>query len=211
MTDKNYSHIALVLDRSGSMAAIDKDMNGGLKTFLEEQLKQPGTFTVDVTLFDTIVEKPYDYAAVADIKWPLIVPRGGTALYDAVGSTIVSLGDKLKALPEERRPENVIVVIVTDGHENSSTEWDGAKVAELVKQQESEWNWNFVFLGANIDAFKAGTGFGVKGANTLGYLANAAGVASGLAAASTYVSVTRSGLKTTLQEAAEAVAENTAI
>lgn len=205
MTDQDYSHIALVLDRSGSMAGIASDMDGGVKTFLEDQLKLPGTFTVDVTLFDNKIEKPHDNAAVADITWPLIKPRGGTALYDAVGSTIVSLGEKLAALPEERRPENVIVVIVTDGYENSSVDWSGTKVAELIKEQEEKWNWNFVFLGANIDAFAEGSKFGISKGNSLGYVADSQGVAFAAAAASTYVTRTRSGLATTLAEAAEDV------
>ena len=105
MTDSQDTHIAVVADRSGSMASIVKDMNGGLKSFLDEQAKFPGTLTVDITTFDTVVEKPNSFAAVSDVKFPVIVPRGGTALYDALGSTVVSLGESLAKLPEERRPQ----------------------------------------------------------------------------------------------------------
>lgn len=202
MTAPDYTHIALVLDRSGSMGYISQDMNGGIRAFLDEQAKLPGKLLVDVTTFDTTVETPFSDAQAGEIPTDLIRPRGGTALFDAVGVTVTKLGEKLAKLEEDERPEHVIVVIVTDGYENSSTEWTKAKVLELVNRQQDEWNWNFVFLGANIDSAAEGGSFGLRKGQTLDYAANAQGVAFAAASVSHYATITRSGLKTTLQDAA---------
>lgn len=212
MTDSSYTHIAVVADRSGSMATIEKDMNGGLKTFLEDQRKEPGTLTVDITTFDTTVETPNKWAAVDDIKFPVIVPRGGTALYDALGQTVVSLGESLAALPEERRPGKVIVLVVTDGQENSSREYRGKPGADavkaLVETQREDFQWEFIFLGANIDSFDVAGGLGFAQGSTINYGANSGDVSNVLRAASAYVTTTRSGIATsfTQKERDESVA-----
>lgn len=202
MTDNTYTHLALVLDRSGSMAYIAKDMNGGVETLLNEQAALPGKLRVDVTTFDTVVEKPYENAEPGEIKHPLISPRGSTALFDAVGSTVVSLGERLKALPEDERPGKVILVIVTDGQENASKDWKKDALQKLVKQQQDEWGWEFIFLGANIDSASVGGSFGISKGQTLNYVPNGAGAQFATASASSYLTRTRSGLDTTLQKSA---------
>ena len=203
MVDSNYTHIALILDRSGSMSSIEKDMNGGIKTFLTEQGAFPGTLTVDVTVFDTKIDFLYTNAKVDSIVHPLITPRGGTALFDAVGLTVVRLGERLEKLPEKLRPGKVIVFVVTDGHENSSREWTKDKVKALVDKQTDEFQWEFVFLGANIDSAAVGGGIGIRGGQSLNYVANAAGVNSMATSMSAYATATRSGFSTTIQQQAE--------
>jgi len=186
------------------MASIVKDMNGGLKSFLDEQAKFPGTLTVDITTFDTVVEKPNSFAAVSDVKFPVIVPRGGTALYDALGSTVVSLGESLAKLPEERRPAKVIVLVITDGQENSSQEYRGKEGADrvkaLVETQRNDFQWEFIFLGANIDSFDVAGGLGFAKGATINYGANAGDVSNVLRSTSSYVNATRSGLAANFTE-----------
>lgn len=193
MTDPLYTHIAVIADRSGSMTTISADMNGGLHTFLEEQAKLPGTLAVDVTVFDTTVSPLYSDAAVSDIKFPVIVPRGMTALLDAIGMTVVQLGEKFSKLPEERRPSKVLIIIVTDGQENSSREWTTEKVKDLVTQQQNDYDWNFVFLGANIDSFAVGGGLGINAQGIMDFSASTAGVQGMTRSMSAYASTYRGG------------------
>lgn len=197
MTDSQYTHIAVVADRSGSMSSIEKDMNGGLQTFLAEQAKEPGTLVVDITTFDTQIETPFEDASVADIKFPVIVPRGGTALYDAIGQTVVRLGEKFAALEEDKRPGKVLVIVVTDGQENSSKEYRGKEGAEaikaLVERQQDEYQWGFVFLGANIDSFAVGGGLGFRADATMDFVASSAGVGGLTRSLSGYTSAYRGG------------------
>lgn len=194
MTDSEYTHIAIVVDRSGSMHGIHTDMDGAIKELLATQAKEPGYVLVDVVTFDTTVEFPYTDARPDDVKGQLIVPRGMTALNDAVGKTIVSLGEKLAAKPEDERPAHVIIVVVTDGAENASQEYTLEQVRALVQEQTDRWGWNFMYLAANVDAFGTGAGYGFSKAQTMNYAATAKGTKSGIATASASISRTRSGL-----------------
>lgn len=191
MVNSSYTHLAVIADRSGSMFSIAEDMNGGLETFLKEQDALEGTLLVDITVFDGSVEQTVTDGKVEDIAFPIIVPRGSTALNDAMGITITSLGERFAKMDEDERPGKVIVLVITDGHENSSREYTASQVKDLVTRQQDEWNWEFVFLGANIDSFAVGGGYGVNAGSTLNYTADSAGVASALRSASAYVSTTR--------------------
>lgn len=175
MTDNNYTHLMMVVDRSGSMDRIVDDMNGGIKNLLEEQAKEPGKIVVDIVTFDTVIEHPYQGVAPGDVQGPIIVPRGGTALHDATGFAIVELGERLAKMPEDERPGLVTVVIVTDGEENSSREYTAAQVKALVERQQNEWGWQFIFLAANIDAFAAAGSYGVSKGSTMNFAASSAG------------------------------------
>lgn len=191
MTDKNYTHLLCVVDRSGSMSGYEKDMVGGMNTMFEEQAKLDGKCLVDYVQFDTEIETVFADTPAGDAKAEL-APRGATALLDAMGQSITDLGRKFKKLDEDKRPGTVIVIIVTDGYENSSREWSNAKVKELITRQEDEWNWNFTFLGANMDAVAVGANFGVRKDSALTFTQ---GNESALfASASTYVTNTRSGI-----------------
>lgn len=146
MTDPNYTALLIVLDRSGSMSPIRDDMVGGLEHMLADQAAHPGMLTVDLITFDTEIEHTHSFAAPSDVK-VLLEPRGGTALYDAVGLSINGFGAALTALPEHARPSVVQVIIVTDGFENSSHEYRLDTVRALIKQQTEKYGWEFVFLG----------------------------------------------------------------
>lgn len=160
MTNPDYTHIAAVVDRSGSMSVVKDDMIGGLNAFFEDQAQLTGKCLVDYIQFDTKFERVFADVRVGAAR-AVLEPRGGTALLDAVARTIVELGEKLDAMPEADRPGKVLVIIVTDGFENSSREWTYASVKELVDKQTNEFSWDFVFLGANIDAVQVGGMFGV--------------------------------------------------
>lgn len=192
MTDNNYTHLLMVLDRSGSMQSIVNDANGGVERLLKEQSEQPGKIVVDIVTFDTLIDWPYEGVAPGDVKGPLIVPRGGTALNDAIGVGVVKLGEYLEALPEDKRPGTVIVAIVTDGEENSSREYTHAMVKELVTQQTEQYGWQFVYLAANVDAFATGGSYGIAKGSTMNV------AASGIGTQNAYASMSNkmSGLRT---------------
>lgn len=205
MTDIDYTHLLAIVDRSGSMWSIERDMNGGLKSFLDEQKALPGKLLVDIVTFDTEIDQAYSSATVDDIKFPIIAPRGGTALQDAIGQSVVKLGEKLASLPEDERPGKVIVMIVTDGQENSSHEFAGKdgsdRIKQMIETQRSNFQWEFLFLGANIDSFAVGGGFGIPQGAIINYTADGGSTQSVLRSASAYVGNTRSGLAASFTDA----------
>lgn len=192
MTDSNKTHLLTIVDRSGSMSYVAADMRGGLDTFFKEQAELDGECLVDYVQFDTEYEKVFEDTPVADAK-AILQPRGGTALLDAIGKGVTDLGEKLAKLDESQRPGTVLVVVVTDGHENSSREWDAEAVKELIKRQENEWNWKFTFLGANIDAVAVGAQFGFSVESSLTY--STANIGQTMSSLNTYAGATRSGVK----------------
>lgn len=182
---KDSTHLALVVDRSGSMIAIAEDAEGGLKRFIAEQRAVPGELTIEMFQFDTQYEK------VTDIDTWTLVPRGMTALLDAIGKAIVEVGEGLAARPEEERPAKVIFMIVTDGLENSSREWTRKQVFDAITRQRDEWKWEFVFAAANQDAIAEGASMGI--ASNMNYTPSAAGTHALYATASASVSDYRTG------------------
>jgi uncharacterized protein YegL len=192
VTDKNYTHLLLIADRSGSMYSIVDDMNGGIKTLLEEQAKEPGKIVVDIVTFDTIIEHAYKGVAPGDVQGPVINPRGSTALNDATGFAITELGERLAKMPEDERPGLVLVVIVTDGEENASREYTTDQVKALVERQTSEYGWQFVFLAANIDAFAAAGAYGIAKGSTMNFAPSSAGMSSMYTNTSRKMSASRS-------------------
>lgn len=195
---KGYTHIAMVLDRSGSMGPIASDTIAGVNTFLETQRKVPGECSVTLVQFDDIIEVLADGHRLADIK-PLTsetyVPRNSTALYDAIGKTIAQTGDYLMRKPEAERPEKVICAIITDGLENASREYNQAKVFDMIKHQRDAYKWEFVFIGANQDALAAGAGIGIARSHSINYAANSKGTSALYGAISANVGALRSGTK----------------
>ncbi|HYO04354.1 MAG TPA: vWA domain-containing protein [Mycobacterium sp.] len=188
MTDSQRTLIAVLLDRSGSMESIKADTEGGFNAFIAEQAKEPGEARVTLAQFDTEYEVVYADRPIADVPRLRLQPRGATALYDGVGRLITDVGAALAARPEAERPGHVIVVVMTDGHENSSIEWTHEAVGAAIKRQESEYSWYFVFLGANMDAVAVGARMGFAVDRTMTYDASDAGVASALASTTGYVS-----------------------
>jgi uncharacterized protein YegL len=179
MTKPNSTHILIVLDRSGSMAPIASDVQGGLNTFIEEQKKVPGDCTFSLVDFDHEYRTLVEWTDIQKVK-PITnyEPRGNTALFDAVCRAVDELGVRLAALPEEERPSKVIVVVQTDGQENASVYRTLANVRERITHQREQYGWDFVFLGANMDAFAAGAAMGISGQSTAQWQPTKGGIAA---------------------------------
>lgn len=184
--------ITIVLDRSGTMQSIRADMEGGLKTFLDEQAALPGECTVTLWQFDDVIEKLWS-EPIAERPAIHLVPRGTTALLDAWGRAMVDTGERLAAIPEADRPEHVVFVVITDGLENASKEWTHARVREMVAHQETTYSWTFVYLGANQDAVDVGAGLGLHAANASNYAPTTRGVTMAYAGLSNSVANLRGG------------------
>ncbi len=178
----DYTHISLVLDRSGSMSTIAADTIGGFNQFLKAQQELPGECSLTLVQFDTqSIDTLYQAApirAVMPLNSETFQPRGGTPLYDAIGQAINSTGKFLKDKWEIHRPAKVVFVIITDGQENSSREFDRDRVLKMIQHQREAYKWEFVFIGANQDAMQAGQGIGVAAANCLSNVANSAGTSA---------------------------------
>lgn len=182
------TEIIVILDRSGSMSGLETDTIGGFNTFLETQKALEGEAFLTLVLFDDKYDMLYEKKKIQDV--PLLTskeyyPRGSTALLDAVGKTINTFIPKTKKA-------NVIVVITTDGYENSSKEYNNADIKKLVETKKALGNWEFLFLGANIDAFAEGSTYGFSATGTSTYTASPIGTQSVFAAVTTAVSTYRS-------------------
>lgn len=177
MTDSNYTHILAIVDRSGSMHSCKTEMRNALDTFFKDQAQEDGKCLVDYVQFDQKYEKVFEDREVASAE-AVLEPRGSTALLDAVGKASVELGEKLAGKAEGERPGLVQVVVVTDGYENASQEWNAESVRTLIKQQEEKYGWDFVFLGANMDAQQVGRSFGFNPDKSLTYDTNNTGAMS---------------------------------
>ena len=182
MVDLSRTHITAVLDRSGSMRQLETDTIGGFNKFLGDQKATEGEATLTLVLFDQEYEVPYSSKNIKDIPDltnKLYFARGMTALYDALGKAIIETGKTLAAIPEDMRPGTVIFLVMTDGEENSSKEFAGERgrerLAAMVKTQTDVYKWNFVFMGANIDAKAVGASIGVASARSLNYTADSHG------------------------------------
>ncbi|MDQ3414416.1 MAG: VWA domain-containing protein [Verrucomicrobiota bacterium] len=175
----NYAEIAFVLDRSGSMESCRDAALEGFNRFLKEQQQVEGLAKLTLVLFAAEYMVPVNALPVAEVV-PLdeetYVPRGSTALLDAIGRTIKELGTRLAALPESDRPAQVIVAILTDGEENSSRNYTWHELAAAIKRQTEEYRWTFLFLGANQDAIATAAQMNIAPANAASYVADAAGL-----------------------------------
>jgi hypothetical protein len=176
--NRDLTEIIFLLDRSGSMAGLETDTIGGFNAFIEKQRQLEGETIVTAVLFDDRYEILWNgidanKAILTDKEYYV---RGSTALLDAVGKTILDVGYRLSKTSEETRPGKVIFVITTDGLENSSREFSYEKVKELIKHQQEKYNWEFIFLGANIDAAKEAGNIGICKDNAYSFEASKAGV-----------------------------------
>ena len=170
--NKNYTHISIVLDNSGSMHGLKEKTKKGLWDFIQEQ-KNDKKSTVTLVEFNTISKTIFDFENIEKIVEPHdFYPTGGTALFDALGTCIQQTGATLAKMKEEDRPGLVIFFVITDGRENSSLFFRRDDIQKMVSEQESKYNWKFVYLGANQDAFQEGTSMGFAGHNSYGYNAN---------------------------------------
>lgn len=192
MTNANKSLIAALLDRSGSMQSIADDMRGGFDGFIAKQVGQPGETLVTLAQFDDEYEVVYERVSVDAVPPLTLQPRGRTALLDAIGRFVTEIGSGLAAMPNGERPGDVTVLVITDGHENASVEWTLEAVRALIAQQESDYSWDFVFLGANMDAVEVGANLGFRPGKSLTYDADGDGVGGAWSAMSGYTTRKRS-------------------
>ncbi len=162
---KGLTEIVFILDRSGSMAGLEKDTIGGYNSMLERQKKEEGEAIISTVLFDDKAEvlhnrkDLFDVKAITDKDYYV---RGCTALLDAVGSVIQHIGNVQKNTPADKRPEKTMFIITTDGMENASREYTYSKVKKMVEEKKKKYHWEFIFLGANIDAVEVAGRFGVS-------------------------------------------------
>lgn len=193
---KNLTDITLVLDRSGSMAHVADDTIGGVNRFLDDQKKAPGSATFTLHQFDNEFEtviNAKDIQATENLTSKTFIPRGGTALLDAIGRAVKDTGSRLENAKDNERAEKVVFVIVTDGYENASHEYNQKDVFEMIEHQRIKYSWEFVFLGANQEAIKTATGLGMSGANAMNYGANTVGTKSAFKATSSNLRSFRGG------------------
>lgn len=151
----NYSHLILILDRSGSMSSIKDKMNEGIASFLKEQSEQPGECTISIFHFNEKTDNVFSFKDIKDksiFDRVFIEPAGMTALNDAVGQVFKSEGTKLAAMNELERPSKVMVTIVTDGFENSSREYSSKDIRDMIEHQRTKYSWLIDFMGCNEDA-----------------------------------------------------------
>ena len=177
---KDYTHICIVLDASGSMKCIEDDIKGSFNTFLDKQREEQGKTVFDLFRFSDEVERLVKSADLALFKDDLMAKYnciGCTALNDAVCIAVDTIGKECAAMPEEERPENVLCVIITDGQENASKEFTAADVKKRIKHQQDVYKWEFLFLAANQDAFETGSTIGLPADRCRGFTAEPRGIA----------------------------------
>ena len=190
---RNFTDITFILDRSGSMDSLQSDVIGGFRAFVEEQQRLGDNAALTLVQFDHEYAINFSNVPIKDVSSTIeFIPRGATALLDAIGRTIVDTGIRLSQTPEADRPNKVLMIVMTDGHENASIEFTGAKIREMVEHQKTVYQWEFVFLGANIDSFGTASSLGVSSFSVSNYDASSHGTKSALRGVSTYTASLRS-------------------
>ena len=191
---KDLTELVFILDRSGSMAGLESDTIGGYNAMLKKQKGEAGEATVTTVLFDDDYELLHDRIDIRGIQ-PITgkdyYVRGSTALLDALGRTISKIGNAQRHTSDELRAEKVLFVITTDGMENASREYDYAKIRHMVERQQQKYGWEFIFLGANIDAFDTARDIGIRPDMTANYHADSIGTQVNFMAVSEAVSEIR--------------------
>lgn len=177
---KNLTELVFILDRSGSMAGLESDTIGGFNAMIEKQKKLDGECLVSTVIFDNVSEVIHDRVRLEDIS-PMTdrdyTVRGCTALIDAIGGAIHHIGNIHKYAREEDIPEHTVFVITTDGMENASCRYSSDRVKQMVERQKGKYGWEFIFLGANIDAVKTAKSFGIGEDRAVNYHCDSRGTA----------------------------------
>ena len=172
---KNLTEIVFILDRSGSMAGPEKDTIGGFNAMIEKQKKEPGEALISTVLFDSVTQVIHDRVPLNKME-PLTEKeyyvRGCTALLDAVGGAIHHIGNVHKYAREEDRPEKTLFVITTDGMENASRRYSYDEVKAMIRHEKEKYGWEFLLLGANIDAAREAARFGIGADRAANYHAD---------------------------------------
>lgn len=174
----NIMELVFILDRSGSMGGLESDTIGGFNAMIEKQKKQSGEVYVSTVLFDNVSEVLHDRVKLGEVK-PMTdseyTVRGCTALLDAVGGAIHHIGNIHKYARPEDVPEHTLFVITTDGMENASRMYSADKVRSMIERQKKKYGWEFIFLGANIDAVQTARTFGIDESRAVNYHADKKG------------------------------------
>lgn len=173
------TEIACVIDKSGSMASLQSDAIGGFNHFLEDQKKLPGDAKLTLILFDheiTLVANGEKIQTIQPLDKSTYVPKGGTALLDAIGETIERIEGRFKETPETEKPQKVIIAILTDGEENSSSQYSQQQIFEEIKKKQEKEGWEFLFLGANQDAFSVAGKMSISAKNSATYETTSVGI-----------------------------------
>lgn len=169
---KNLTEIVFILDRSGSMSGLEADTIGGFNSMIEKQKKEAGEALISTVLFDNFSEVIHDRVPVGRVE-PMTdreyYVRGCTALLDAIGGAIHHIGNIHKHAREEDVPEHTLFVITTDGMENASRRYDSETVKKMIERQKAKYGWEFLFLGANIDAVETASRFGIGADRAVNY------------------------------------------
>lgn len=173
---KDYTDITLLIDRSGSMSNCRANMENGLQEYLTGQRAIPET-RVSIFQFDSqSVDNTHRDVPIDAVGKISIIPRGGTPLYDALYQVIQDTGKRLRDMPEQDRPERVLFIVITDGHENCSRTVNSKSLAQLIANQTNKYNWEFIYLGANQDAILSAAQFGLAATQAMTYGVAEAGI-----------------------------------
>lgn len=176
---KGKTELVFILDRSGSMSGLETDTIGGFNSMLEKQKGVDGECRITTVLFDheyVLLHDRIDLSAVSPMTEKEYYVRGSTALLDAVGSTISKIISVQRNTAADHQAENVLFVIITDGQENSSREYSLDRIRRLIEQQKDRYGWEFIFLGANIDAVSAAADLGIHADRAQDFIADSEGV-----------------------------------
>lgn len=174
----NKTELVFILDRSGSMSGLESDTIGGYNSLLNKQRSEEGAAIVTTVLFDDqfeLLHDRLDIHAISPISEKDYFVRGSTALLDAIGKTINKIGNVQKHTKPEMRADKVLVIITTDGMENSSVEYSYDRIKKMIERQKSQYGWEFIFLGANIDALATAHRFGIDSSRAANYRADSLG------------------------------------
>lgn len=167
--NRDSTDITLVVDRSGSMASVREDAEGGVNTFIRSQAELPGEVNVTLVQFDTEYEFFAKGVPAGKMKPYKLTPGGCTALLDAVGRAINETDQRLSSMPEADRPGLVVFVAMADGPDNSSCEFTKRRIKQMIQDQTSKYNWQFTFLGAHQDTLSEATAMGINASGVVDF------------------------------------------
>ncbi len=193
--NNNLTEVIFIMDMSGSMFMLTDDTIGGFNTLIEQQKKEDGEAKVTTVLFDNryiLLHDNVDINSVEKMTTAHYMPCGSTALLDAIGKTVNSVGQRLSATPEDERPGKVVVTIITDGMDNVSHEFTWEMIKKMITHQREKYSWVFTFIGANIDTMKVSSNLGIDPKLSKKYTASSSGTSSVYSAVSKSLSYVRS-------------------
>lgn len=192
---KGLTEVVFILDRSGSMSGLEADTIGGFNSMIEKQKREAGEALISTVLFDNFSEVIHDRVPIGRVE-PMTdreyYVRGCTALLDAIGGAIHHIGNIHKYAREEDVPEHTLFVITTDGMENASRRYDSETVKKMIERQKAKYGWEFLFLGANIDAVETASRFGIGADRAVNYHSDHQGTQLNYEVLSAAVSTVRS-------------------